>query len=204
MLIGERGLLDVQFLSMMHHPKRQIRVIGIDDGPFTRQDKKVLVLGTIYRGGDFMDGLISTTVTRDGTDATTKIVRMIAKSKFHDQIQYVLLNGIAVAGFNVINVRQLYEKLGIPILIVVRRMPDLLNIVQVLRRLKMHRKIALIEQAGNVERIGNVWVQRTGMTKERAEQVLRITCTRSFNPEPIRIAHIIAAGIVKGESRGRA
>ena len=43
--------------------KSQIRVIGIDDSPFDKNsNKKVLVVGTIFRGGDFMDGLLSTKV----------------------------------------------------------------------------------------------------------------------------------------------
>ena len=185
-------------------PKRQIRVLGIDDGPFTRKDTEALVVGTVYRGGDFMDGVLSTSIMRDGDDATDTIIAMIRKSKWHPIIQYLLLNGIAVGGFNVIDVRKLAAQTGIPVIVVVRRMPDLLNICRILKRLKMNQKVKLIEQAGELHKIGKVWVQLTDLSVERAAEILRITCSRSDIPEPIRIAHIIAAGVVKGESRGRA
>lgn len=188
----------------MHQPKSQIRVLGVDDGPFTRSTERVLVVGTVYRGGDFMDGVLSTSVMRDGDDATDAIIAMIRKSKWHPIIQYILFNGIAVGGFNVIDVRKLATQTGIPVIVVVRRMPDLLNICRILKRLKMGAKAKLIEQAGELHKIGKVWVQLTGLTPERATQIMRITCTRAEIPEPIRIAHIIAAGVVKGESRGRA
>src|SRR5437667_170021 len=35
-------------------------------------------------------------------------------------------------------------------------------------------------------------------------EALRLTIVRGVLPEPLRIAHLIAAGIVRGESRGRA
>ena len=46
--------------------KQEARAIGIDDSPFTKGDKKrVLVLGVIYRGGNYLDGLLSCKVKID-------------------------------------------------------------------------------------------------------------------------------------------
>ena len=39
---------------------------------------------------------------------------------------------------------------------------------------------------------------------EEARQIIKIAATRGLMPEPIRLAHLIASGIVEGESRGRA
>ena len=38
----------------------------------------------------------------------------------------------------------------------------------------------------------------------KTKEFLKVTTVHSYIPEPLRIAHIIAAGLVKGESRGRA
>ena len=43
--------------------KKEIRIIGIDDGPFNKfKEKEVLVIGTIFRGGEWLDGVLSTKI----------------------------------------------------------------------------------------------------------------------------------------------
>lgn len=187
------------------NPKRQARLIGIDDAPFDKfKSRKTFLVGTIYRGGDFMDGLVSTDVIVDGTDATRKMIAMINHSKFKPQLQCILLKGIAVGGFNVIDVKELSEKTKLSVLIVVRDYPNFNKIFSALRKLGMEEKIRLIQQAGELHKVGKIWVQLTNLSLEKAKKILEIACTHSHIPEPIRIAHIIAAGIAKGESRGKA
>ena len=92
----------------MNMLKKEIRVIGIDDSPFDKFKKgKVLVVGTVFRGGLYLDGILSTKVIIDGNDATTKIIEMINKCKFKPQLQCIFLDGIAVGGFNVIDIKEL-------------------------------------------------------------------------------------------------
>ena len=113
--------------------KKEIRVIGIDDSPFNKfKDKKILVVGVVMRGGLFVDGVLSTKVKVDGSDATDKITKMINKCKFKPQLQCIFLNGIAVAGFNVIDVKKLNKKTKIPVVVVIRDNPDIANIKKTL------------------------------------------------------------------------
>ena len=185
--------------------KKEIRVIGIDDSPFNKfNDKKVLVVGVVMRGGYWIDGILSTKVTVDGNDATKKLIEMTNKCKFKPQLQCIFLNGIAVAGFNVIDVKELNKKTNLPVIIIIRRMPDIENIKKTLIKIKKQQKIKLIEKAGNVFQIDEIFVQLTGIDLEEAKKILKIVCTRSWIPEPLRLAHLIASGIVLGESRGRA
>ncbi len=185
--------------------KKQIRVIGIDDASFDKfKDKTVLVLGTIYRGGDFLDGLVSCYVEKDGKEATEKIIEMINKTKFKPQLQYILLDGIAVAGFNVIDINKLSKETKLPVVVIIRNYPNFKDIVLALKKLKMFDKIKLIKNAGKIEKIGNIYAQLTNIKKEEAKKLFKILCTNSFVPEPIRVAHIIGSGLIKGESHGRA
>ena len=63
--------------------KKEIRVIGIDDAPFEKFGKgKVLVVGAVFRGGSWLDGILSTKVNIDGNNATKNITEMINKCKF--------------------------------------------------------------------------------------------------------------------------
>jgi len=190
---------------MRQHLRREVRVIGIDDGPFYKFRKgSVLVVGTIYRGGDYMDGIVSSTAKVDGSDSTKNIAKMINKSKFKSQIRVIFLNGIGVGGFNLIDLPKLSKLTKIPVIAVTRQYPDIPKILTTLVKLGMRKKVQLITQLPKPIKIGKVYVQHINIDLERTKQFMRLTTLHSYIPEPLRIAHIIAAGIVKGESRGRA
>ena len=185
--------------------KKEIRVIGIDDAPFDKfNDSKVLVVGVVMRGGSWVDGILSTKVLVDGNDSTKKITDMINKSKFKPQLQCIFLDGIAVAGFNVIDVKELSKKTKLPVIVVIRRMPDIKTIKETLIKINQKQKIKLIEKAGEVIKLDNIFVQINGINLEQARKILKIVCTRSLIPEPLRLAHLIASGVTVGESKGRA
>jgi len=202
--------------------RKEARVIGIDDGPFFKRRKsrisdraqeprfltfrrgRVLVVGTIYRGGSYMDGIVSTTAKVDGSDSTVNIARMINKCKFKSQLRCIFLNGIGVGGFNIIDLPKLSKLTKIPVIAVTRQYPDIPFIIKTLINLKMSKKVKLITQLPPPTKVNDVYVQFINMDLDRAKQYLKLTTLHSYIPEPLRIAHIIAAGIVKGESRGRA
>ena len=185
--------------------KKEVRILGIDDGPFDKFKKgKVLVVGTIFRGGSFLDGIISTKVTVDGSNATKKLIALVNKTKHKPQLQYIILDGIALGGFNVIDIEALHKKTSLPVIVVIRRMPDIQKITETLKKINQESKIALIKKAGQVYPVHKIFVQLKGLSIPEAEEVLKISCTRSMLPEPIRVAHIIASGIVTGESKGNA
>jgi len=185
--------------------KKEIRVVGIDDSPFNKfKDKDLLVIGVLYRGGQYMDGVMSTRCKVDGVDSTTKIATMINKSKFKLQIRALFIDGIAVGGFNVIDIKQLSKKTKLPVIVVIRNMPNFKKIYRTLDKLKLKSQKKIIESLPVPTKVGKIYIQYTGTTLKKAKELLKVTCTRSYIPEPIRVAHLIAAGIVKGESKGRA
>lgn len=193
---------------MKRELKKEIRILGIDDAPHTRSQENVLVIAPFFRGGHFMDGLLSTTIKRDGDDATVKIIEMVNKSKFRSQLQAILTDGIAFGGFNVFNIEAVAKHTGIPTITIIRKYPDFTSIKATLKKLGMEKKYQLMEIAGKPERVdlkrGHVWFQHKGCTLEQAKKFIILTATHSYIPEPIRIAHIIGQGIVEGESKGRA
>ena len=48
-----------------------------------------------------------------------------------------------------------------------------------------------------------VYVKYFGLKREEATEIIKLSIIRGAIPEPIRVAHLIATGIKKGESRGR-
>jgi endonuclease V-like protein UPF0215 family len=189
----------------MKEYRKEIRLLGIDDSPFDKfKDKECLVIGTVYRGGNYADGILSTKVKVDGDDSTAKLALMINKSKFRPQLRCILINGIAVAGFNVIDIRALNKKTRIPVIVVARDYPRYADIYSALKKLGMPGKYKIIEKAGKPQKIGKVYVQMAGISLNGAREILKISATHSFVPEPIRLAHLIAGGVARGESRGNA
>lgn len=190
--------------------KNEIRILAWDDGPFEFKDKeKDILIGAIFRGGVFMDGLLKTEVDIDGTDAEKNIIQMTNKTKHKDQLRLIMLDGITFAGFNTVDIKSIYEKTGLPVIVINRKKPNFNEFKKALKRLPNSRKrLKAVESAGPVHwvKIKNkrICFQCTGINIKDAEKIIKITSTRSLIPEPLRIAHLIATGIVKGESVGRA
>lgn len=185
--------------------RRLAHVIGFDDAPFDRQYRgDVLVVGAVYAGAR-LEGVLSGKVRRDGANATRVLIDLVRGSRFAAHVQAILLQGIAFAGFNVVDVQQLSAALAIAVVVAARRRPDL---EAVRRALLDHvpggaRKWRLIEHAGSMEAAAGLYVQRSGLSLAETEILIRRLQVNSTIPEPLRTAHLIAAGIVRGESRHR-
>ncbi len=196
-------------MSSDFHIKREIRILGIDDSALLNE--KVMIIGTIFRGGEWMDGVLRSYITKDGLDATDVICSMITRSKHYGQIRTVMLDGITYAGFNVVDIEKIYRKTGIPVIVVMRSQPDFEKIKSALKYFPDgEERWAIIERAGKIEKVlgvkerGSIYIQRTGISLESVTKIIRLTSIRSNIPEPLRVAHLIATGVVLGESRGKA
>lgn len=189
--------------------KREIRIVAWDDGPFKFKSKdKDILVGVIFRGGHFVDGLLKTKVEIDGLDATDKIIEKILKTR-HKDLRIVMLDGITFAGFNTVDIKKIYVKTKLPVIVVNRREPNLKEFIAVLKRMKNYElRLKCVENAGPVYRTSiknkSVYFQCYGISKDDAERIIKETSTMSLIPEPLRVAHLIATGFVLGESVGHA
>jgi len=185
--------------------KNGIRILGVDDGPFSKTgSRRVLVVGAVYRGNLF-DGLLSTKIVRDGYNSTFKLEKMILESKFLKQLHAVMLDGIALGGFNIVDIKRLNYTIDIPVIVVSRKKPDLGSVHKALERLPRTRyRQETVKRAGRVYRAGRVWCQVAGADSSWACEIVQKSATRSHVPEPLRAAHLIAGGLVTGQSGRRA
>jgi hypothetical protein len=179
--------------------------IGVDDAPFERRHRgDVGIVGAVY-AGDRLEGVLASRIRRDGANSTERIAQMIGRSRFHAHLGVVMLQGIALGGFNVVDIHALSERLERPVLVVARRAPDF----EAIRRALLEqvpggaRKWRLIERAGAMECAGPVCIQRAGLSLETARRVVKRFTRHGHLPEPVRTAHLIASGVTSGESRQR-
>jgi endonuclease V-like protein UPF0215 family len=185
--------------------KPEIRVLGVDDGVFIPRTKGVVnVVGVVYRGGYWLDGVMRTEVEVDGTDATEKIATMIKGSPHYDQLRVVVLNGVTFAGFNVVDIKRLFRKVGLPVITVTREKPNFEEIKKALENLpESEKRWKAMENAGKIVEVYTreaeepVYMQVAGVSEKDAEKILKNTSTRSNVPEALRVAHIIASGLTR-------
>lgn len=184
-------------------------MLGVDDGPFTWEQAHADVVGVLMRAGTYVEAVMRTRVAVDGDDATMALVNMVAKSRYADAVQVLMLDGVSFGGFNVVDLDAVRDALGVPVLTVTRDPPDKPAIEAALRKHfpDAERRLALL-QRHPLERVETahspVWVKRVGLGEQDARDLVRATTVRGAIPEPLRLAHLIAAAIHFGESRGRA
>lgn len=182
-----------------------LRVAGFDDAPFGRErGGEVPVCGVICAATRF-EGMLWGRATRDGADATDVISEMLLSSKFHRQVHVVLLDGVAIGGFNVIDVHELHARLARPILCVMRKAPDLARIHRALEVFEdAERRSDLIRAAGDIHHAAPFYFQAIGTSAETGAEVLRRLTDQGHVPEALRLAHLIGSAVMTGESSRRA
>jgi hypothetical protein len=196
--VGGYGLSVKRFRSI----KPEIRVLGVDDGPFTPHRGYARVVGVVFRGGYWLDGVLSTRVRVDGFDATAKIASMLVGSSHYRQVRVIMLDGVTFGGFNVVNIRELNGLTRLPVIVVTRDRPDFREIRAALRNLpRSGERWAAVRDAGRVfevqtrSRGERVFMEVCGVDEGDARRVVQLTSTRSSVPEALRVAHLVASGV---------
>ena len=183
--------------------KPEIRVLGVDDGVFTPHvESLVLVIGVVFRGGYWLDGVMHTEILVDGFDATERISCMVTESPHYEQMRVIMLNGITFAGFNVVDIKALNVTTNLPVVAVTREKPDLLLIKKALEHLpRSKERWRAVLNAGEISEVPSrksnekIYLHVAGVSLVDAEKIVRLTSTRSNIPEALRVAHLIASGI---------
>lgn len=192
-------------LDLLIRSGKTLRVAGFDDAPFEKRPGAPVPLSAVICNGTRMEGMLWGTAHRDGDDATEVMARMLLGSKFHEQVHLILLDGLAIGGFNLVDLPALAERLDRPCAAVMRRRPDMAAIDRALDRFEdAERRRALIVRAGEIHERGPFCFQVMGTTPDAMGQALARLTDRGHVPEALRLAHLIGAAVITGESGRRA
>ncbi len=188
-------------LSELLRRDRTIRVIGFDDAPFQRGQTEPVAIAGVVCGGTRFEGMVWGEIEADGWNATDTICNLLINGKFLPQLHLVLLDGICMGGFNVIDLPQLAQRLERPCVAVMRRLPRLARIQQAMQHLpEPDKRYALMQQAGTVYEFPPFYFQVCGADPGVIAQVLQRISDRGYVPEALRLAHLIGAAVITGES----
>jgi endonuclease V-like protein UPF0215 family len=187
--------------------KKEARVLGVDDGPYVRGSDETLIVLTVYRMDGHIDGVFTGRITTDGDDSAQRIAELISESKYGPQIRCIISDGACLAGFNVLDMDQLHDLTGLPIITSSDETPDTPSITGALKTNfgDWERRLKLILDHGPHELHlpdGICYVREKGISPDDADEIIRRCTIRGRTPEPIRISHMIAAAVHK-ERRGK-
>ncbi|USG99611.1 DUF99 family protein [Thermococcus argininiproducens] len=193
---------------MIRKVKSQIRIIGFDDGTFSFKSKlnrdRTILVGVIMKGSQDVMGVVTRWIEVDGKDATEKMIEAIVNSRFKD-LRVIMLKGVTYAGFNVVDVVRLSKETGLPVIVVIRKKPDLQAMEKALKKhfSDAEERTSLLHKAGKIKELipGKLYYQAVGISYEQAEEIIRLAQKSSLIPEPLRLAHMIASAVMSGESK---
>ncbi len=185
--------------------KPELRILGLDDGSFQRTDKKVLLVGVIYRGAIQLEGVLSRWIERDGTDSTDVVIDMVRSSRHKGQLRVIMSESITFGGFNLMDIQRVWTETELPVIALTREKPDMEKVEKALRHFPdFERRLEIVKRAGEVFPLtvgrGRLYLQLAGIRFEDAAEIVRMTCVHGLIPEPIRVAHLIATGISRGKT----
>ncbi|EEB73602.1 DUF99 family protein [Thermococcus sp. AM4] len=192
---------------MIRKVKPEIRVVGFDDGTFSFSSKlerrKTVLIGVVMKGSREVVGVLSRWITVDGSDATDLMIDAVLRSRFKD-LRVILLKGITYGGFNVVDLERLHHETGLPVIVVVRKRPDLAAMETALRKHfpDWRERLEILRRAPPLFELipEKLYVQALGIPPETAAEVVKTTTRTGLIPEPLRLAHMIASAVMTGES----
>jgi endonuclease V-like protein UPF0215 family len=189
--------------------KGQLRVLGIDDAPFRFKEGKVPIVGALVRSPSYLEAVLTAMVTVDGSDSDEVIIEMLSCSRYREQISLVMIDGVALGGFNVVDIRRLNRATGLPFSTITRDRPDMGAIETALQKhftdwRDRFEVIAALPLHQVATKHSPLHITCAGISIDEVEGLIGQTTVQGAIPEPIRVAHLIATAMVRGESHGHA
>ena len=181
-------------------------VLGIDDAPFDKtQATDVPIVGVVMAGAALVEGVTITAFPIDGADATSFIGDWIETMRWRPALHAVVIGGITIAGLGLVDITALASRLDRPVISVTRRMPSNVDLDAALASAGLGDRRSILERTPPAHAVDDgLYVACAGVDGPGAGAIVRTTLSKASVPEPLRLAHMIGAAIVRGSSRGRA
>ena len=185
----------------LHLEKKGIRGLAIAES-FSQNSKKSVLSGIVMSTDLVIDGFVFGHSTVGGDDATDAILEMYEKLDRQD-VSFLLISGIVISLYNIIDMKRISEKIGIPVIGVTyeessgiedaikHHFPESYKSkLTEYSKLEPRKKITLHTSY-------NLYVRNEGCTVLEAKQLLDKITLQGSIPEPLKITQLLANTLLK-------
>jgi len=183
--------------------KKGIRALGISESFKKGISKKSILAGIVMRGDLIIDGFAITTITVGGLDATQGVLKLYNMLGRKD-INIIMLNGVIIAWYNVIDLEEVYKRTEIPIIAVTYEESEekLDKYFKENFPKDYEKRIEIYRRNGEREKIllktsYTVLVRYLGMRRDEAKGLLNKFTKQGAIPEPLRVSRLLARSLLQ-------
>jgi len=174
--------------------KEEIRVLAIKDVPLDDPSKPLWIVGVVFRGRYWLDGVMRTQIPAEEFDATQSLADMIRGSPHHDQIRVIMMDNILLRGRKLVDINELYEKTLKPVIVLMERIPSYEDLQS--RHEKGDFVSRVLEKMGKETELslkdgGKRFMWSAGLSSRVAERIVKRTAGDGEVPEAMRVAKLI-------------
>jgi endonuclease V-like protein UPF0215 family len=188
-------------MRLLHLEKKGLRGLAIAES-FRQNSKKSILSGVVMRSDFIIDGFVFGQTTLDGDDATDVILRMYEDLKRPD-INYVLISGMIISLYNIIDIKKIYKSLKIPVIGITYR--DSKGIEDSIKHHfpdSYQSKIKIYQKLGTrgkitLHTLSQVYVRKEGCTLHEVKCLLDKLTLQGSIPEPLRVAQLLAKSMLQ-------
>jgi hypothetical protein len=180
--------------------KKEIRVLGVSfAAPRPRSAERIQVVGVVYRGNRWLEGVMRTTTPPRLADLTPGIVKMVTGSPHYPQLRVIALDELITKLGNYVDIETLSKKTRVPVVAVMLRRISVGRRAKTSVRLPRRILRAFLSLPCRKWSAGNktFFVYSAGLGKIDLEELLGICASRKGVPEAARVARMIASSLRK-------
>ena len=188
----------------LHLEKNGIRGLAIAES-FSQDSKKSVLSGIVMSTDLVIDGFVVGYYTVGGDDATDSILAMYEKLDRPD-VSFLLISGIVISLYNIVDVKRISEKTGIPVIgVTYEESSGIEDAIKHHFPESYESKLAEYSKLGSREKITlhtshNLYIRNEGCTALEVKQLLDKMTLQGSVPEPLRIAQLLANTLLKTKS----
>jgi len=188
-------------MRSIHLEKKGLRGLAIAES-FRQNSERSILSGLVMRMDFVIDGFVFGSAALEGNDATDQILHMY-KELCRSDISYILISGVIISMYNIIDIKKLHDHLQIPVIgITYNESNGIKDEIKHHFQKYPESKINEYEKLGKRERITlhtsyDIFVRYQGCTINEVKQLLNKLTLQGSIPEPIRISHLIANALLQ-------
>ncbi len=184
----------------LHLNKPALRILGVAES-FVRSSPISVLAGVVMRADFRIDGFAFARATVGGDDATEAVLK-IYEDLDRSDVNALLLSGVAVSWFNIIDIGEVFEKIGKPLVcLTYEESPGLEEYIREYfpepeEKLRRYRLLGMREQL-RLKTGYEIYVRTLGCSSEEARILLNKFTLDGRVPEPVRVARLAARAVIK-------